>query len=93
MGIFKTRKSKEFSYTPRHYKGEGNPFKIKHLFDDDRKTIQNTNLKAKIINAWDDYKNSPDKDANRRIWIIVAVLVLLFLIFIEFDLTIFLPEN
>lgn len=93
MGIFKTRKNKEFCYTPRYYKGEGNPFKIKHMFDDNRKTIHKANLKTKIKNAWEDYKSSTDKNSNKRFLYILLVLILLFLIFIEFDLTIFLPKN
>ena len=41
MGFIKLRKNKKFSYTPRLYddKGEGNPFEIKHKFDDFRKTV------------------------------------------------------
>ncbi|PJB12445.1 MAG: riboflavin synthase subunit beta [Flavobacteriales bacterium CG_4_9_14_3_um_filter_40_17] len=93
MGIFKARKSKEFNYNPRYYKGEGKPFKIRHLFDDNRKTIQKANLKTKIKNAWEDFKSSKDKGTNRRFLFILLILILLFLIFIEFDLTIFLPKN
>ena len=92
MGILKLRKNKKFSYTPRYFddKGEGNPFEIKHKFDDFRKTVgANTGLKTKIINALDDLKNNPDKAASRRILIIVAILVLVFLFIIDFDLSIF----
>ncbi|WP_445734852.1 riboflavin synthase subunit beta [Mariniflexile sp.] len=92
MGLLKVRKNKKFSYTPRYFddKGEGNPFEIKHKFDDFRKTVgANTGLKTKMVNAWDDLKNNPDKQTNRRVLIIVAVLVLLFLFIIEFDLSIF----
>ena len=92
MGIFKTRKNKRFSYTPRHFddKGEGSPFQIKHKFDDYRKTIGgNTGLKAKFQNAFGEFKRSRDREVNRRILIIVAVLLLVFLYLIEFDLSIF----
>ena len=44
MGIFKTKKNKKYNYTPRFYKGERSPFEIKHKFDDQRVTIQKTNL-------------------------------------------------
>jgi hypothetical protein len=93
MGIFKTRPNKKFSYTPRHFSGEGNPYEIKHKFDDFRKTVGKTNLKDKFENAWDDYKNKPDKSANKRILIIVSILILIFLFIIEFDLSIFLPRH
>ncbi|WP_053971643.1 hypothetical protein [Mangrovimonas sp. ST2L15] len=90
MGIFKQRKNKKFSYTPRHYQGEGNPFEIKHKFDEYRKTVGNAGgIKGKFNNALDDYKNNVDEKANKRVLIIIGILILLFLIFIEFDLSIF----
>ena len=92
MGLLKLRKNKKFSYTPRYFdnKGEGSPYEIKHKFDDYRKTVvNNSGLKTKFVNAVDDYKNNPDKQANRRILIIVGFLVLIFLFIIDFDLSIF----
>ncbi len=92
MGILKLRKNKKFSYKPRYYndKGEGNPFEIKHKFDEYRKTVGgNTGLKTKFNNALDDLKNNPDSAVNRRVLIIITVLVLLFLFIIDFDLSIF----
>ena len=93
MSIFKTRQNKRFNYTPRYYKGEGNPFEIKHKFDDQRKTIGKVGLKGKFVNAWDDYKNTPDASANRRTLIIIAILVFIFLLIIDFDLSIFFPKG
>lgn len=93
MGLFKLRKNKRFSYTPRHYdaKGEGSPFEIKHKFDDYRKTVGSSgNIKTKFLTAWDELRHSPDKAANRRILIIAVILLLIFLYLIEFDLSIFL---
>lgn len=92
MGLLKLRKNKKFSYTPRYFddKGEGNPFEIKHKFDDYRKTVGgNTNLKTKIVNAWAELKNNQDKQADRRTLIIIGILVLIFLFIIDFDLSIF----
>ncbi|MFL1011896.1 riboflavin synthase subunit beta [Flavisericum labens] len=94
MGLLKLRKNKKFSYTPRYYddKGEGNPYEIKHKFDEYRKTVgSNKGIKSRFNDAWDDYKN-PDKKANKRILIIVAILILVFLFIIDFDLSIFLPK-
>ncbi|HEY5687186.1 MAG TPA: riboflavin synthase subunit beta [Yeosuana sp.] len=96
MGLFKLRKNKKFSYTPRHFddKGEGNPFEIKHKFDDFRKTVgSNSGLKTKIINALDDLKGHPDYAANRRIIIIICILILVFLFIIDFDLSIFFSKQ
>ncbi|HMR15078.1 riboflavin synthase subunit beta [Mariniflexile maritimum] len=95
MGILKLRKNKKFSYTPRYFddKGDGNPFEIKHKFDDFRKTIgPNTGLKTKFLNALDELKNNPDKQVNKRIFIIIAILVVIFLAIIEFDLSIFISK-
>jgi hypothetical protein len=92
MGIFKTRKNKRFNYTPRHYddKGEGSPFQMKHKFDDYRKTVgDNSGLKTKFKNAFNDLKNSRDRETNRRILIIAGILLLVFLFIIDFDLSIF----
>ena len=92
MGIFKLRKNKKFSYQPRYYKSNEDgtsPFEIKHKFDDYRKTVGSTGLKGKFTNAFDELKEEPDREVNRRILIIVAVLLLVFLFIIDFDLSIF----
>jgi len=92
MGIFKTRKNKRFSYQPRYFKSneEGNsPYEIKHKFDDYRKTVGSSGLKTKFTNAIDELKTQPDRDANRRILIIISILLLVFLFIIDFDLSIF----
>lgn len=92
MGLLKLRKNKKFSYTPRYFdnKGEGSPFEIKHKFDDYRKTVgSNNGLKTKFTNAIDDFKTNPDKEANKRILIIAAILIFICLFIIGFDLSIF----
>lgn len=93
MGLFKVRKNKRFSYTPKYYNGEGNPYEMKHKFDDFRQTVgNNSGLKRKIVNAYDDYTRNPNKEANKRVLIIIAVLILVFLFVIDFDLSIFLKK-
>ncbi|WP_053975556.1 hypothetical protein [Mangrovimonas xylaniphaga] len=91
MGIFSLKKNKKFEYTPRYYKGEGSPYELKHKFDDYRQTVgNNRGLKTKVNNALEDYKNNPDTmGANQRVLIIVGILILIFLIIIDFDLSIF----
>ena len=89
MGIFKIKKNKRYSYTPRFYKGEQSPFEIKHKFDDHRVTIEKTNLKGKFNNAIDDLKTNPNTLANRRVSIIILILIFVFLWIIDFDLSIF----
>ncbi len=90
MSIFKTRKSKSFNYTPRFYNGEGNPFEIKHKFDAHRQTVgKQGGIKSKFKTALNDYKYNQNKAANRRVLLIFSILIVLFLVFIEFDLSLF----
>jgi len=90
MGFLK-RKNKKFDYTPRFYKGEGNPYQIGHKFDEFRTTVgKSKGLKSKFTNAIEESKNSKNKGFNKTILIIIAILTLIFLYIIDFDLSIFL---
>jgi len=93
MGILSRRKNKKYSYEPRYYQQEEGtrPFEIKHKFDDQRSTIETGGLKRKFNNAMNDYKKGTDATVKRRLYIIIAVLILVFLWLIEFDLSIFKP--
>ncbi len=91
MGIIK-RKNKKFEYQPRYYKGEGNPFEIKHKFDQFRTTTGNKNLKEKFSNAMQDLPGTSTKQTNKTILIIIGILVFIFLYLIDFDLSIFLQN-
>ncbi|MUU77618.1 riboflavin synthase subunit beta [Winogradskyella endarachnes] len=92
MGLMKLKKNKKYNYQPRYYKGDG--FELKHKFDDYRTTIDPAKgLKGKFNAAVNDYKHNNDKSVNRRVLIIVGILVFLFLFLIGFDLSIFLPNS
>jgi len=87
----KLRKNRSFDYTPRYYKGEGNPYKIEHKLDKYRSTVETPKgLKNKFNTAMEDLKAQGDKNQKLRFWTIVAILVLVFLYIIDFDLSIFL---
>jgi hypothetical protein len=88
MGLFKLKKNKRFNYKPRFYKGVGNPFELKHKFEDQRTTVEKNNLKKTFKIALKDLK-SYDIKSLRTIIIVSFLLSLLFLFIIEFDLTIF----
>ena len=94
MGFIK-RTNKKFDYKPRFYKGEGNPYEIRHKFDEFRTTVgKNKGLKYKFLQAIDELKAPKDeesKKSTRTIILIVVVLVLIFLYIIDFDLSIFIP--
>lgn len=93
MGKFlRSRKNKKFNYTPRYYndKGEGNPYKIEHKFDKFRPTMDGrTGLKGKFSRAVEDLKRSGNRNQSIRMVVIIAILVLIFLYIIDFDLSIF----
>ena len=91
MQFFKKHTNKSFDYKPRFYKhdGEGSPFEIKHKFEEYRRHSDKLpSIRNRFISAFDELKNS-EKRVNKTILIIVAVLVLLFLYVIDFDLSIF----
>ncbi|WP_190809249.1 riboflavin synthase subunit beta [Flagellimonas sp. S3867] len=89
--FLKLRKNRSYNYSPRYYKGEGNPYKIEHKLDKFRSTAHTQRgLKNKVSSAVDDLKTEGDKNLKLRFLVIVAILILLFLYIIDFDLSIFL---
>ena len=92
MKLFR-RNYKKFDYNPRYYKGDGNPYEIRHKFDEFRTTTgKNKGLKAKINEAVNELRESESRGINKTILIIVLVLVFLFLYIIDFDLSIFIAN-
>ncbi|MGG6230778.1 riboflavin synthase subunit beta [Tenacibaculum sp. SDUM215027] len=92
MGFIK-KENKKFDYKPRYYKGDGNPYEIKQKFDQYRTTIgKKKGLKGKFNAAIDEFKESGYK-LNKTIVVIALVLTLIFLFFIDFDLSIFFSKN
>lgn len=92
MSLLGKRKNKKFNYRPRYYEqdGDGSPFDIEHKFDKFRTTVgDNKNLKGKFSTAWQDLRTSSDRSTSRRLLFIIAILILIFLFIIEFDLSIF----
>ena len=94
MGFMKLKKNRRFDYKPIYYKGEGNPYELKHKFDDYRSTVNPTKgLKGKFNQAINEYNRNKSDASTKRVFIIAGILILIFLFIIEFDLTIFLPQN
>jgi len=92
MGLIKTRKNKKFDYSPRYYTHdkEGSPFGMEQRFDKYRKTIGSTGgWKSKFGNALQDLREGSNHRTKQTIFIVFAILILLFLYIIDFDLTIF----
>ena len=90
MGIFRARKNKRFDYSPQYFKGEGNPYEIKHRFDEQRQTVgNNKGLLRKLRSALDDYKHNENRTANKRVLIIIAIHIFVLLLIIDIDISIF----
>lgn len=96
MGRFtKLRKNKKFSYAPRYYddQGEGSPFRIERKLDKFRTTIETPRgLRGKVNSAFADMRTSGDRNLRFRLLIILAILILIVLYIIDFDLSIFFPS-
>jgi len=96
MGMLKKftrlRGNKKYNYQPRYFddKGEGNPFKLEGKFDKFRSTVDAPRgLKGKLGNAMADMRREGDRNLKIRMLVILAVLILIFLYIIDFDLSIF----
>ncbi len=91
MGILTRRKNKKYSYEPRFYEQEEGtrPFEMKNKFDEHRTTIDAGGLKRRFNTALSDYKKGTDATVKKRLIIIIVILILVFLWFIDFDLSIF----
>lgn len=85
-------KNKKFNYSPRFYddKGKGNPYKMEQSLDKFRNDVHSSKrITGKINNAMDNLEKSGDRNIKLRMGIIIAILVLIFLYIIDFDLSIF----
>lgn len=91
MGVLGKKKNKKYNYKPMYYSNEsdGSPFEIKGKFDEYRTTLGSNGLKTRFQRAVNDYKEGMDSALKKRLLIIIAILILLFLWFIDFDLSIF----
>ncbi|MGJ8684187.1 MAG: riboflavin synthase subunit beta [Nonlabens sp.] len=91
MGILSRRKNKKYSYEPRYFKQEEGrrPFEMKNKFDEHRTTIDAGGIKNRFHTAMNDYKQGIDAAVKMRLYIIIAILLLVFLWLIDFDLSIF----
>lgn len=89
---FFNKRYRYYDYQPRYYKSdkEGNPYKMGNKFDEYRTTVgSNRGLKNKVKNVISDSRREGDQNMRLRLLIITAILVLIFLYIIDFDLSIF----
>lgn len=81
-----------YNYTPRYYKGKDedtNPYEMGTRFDKFVDTYNKNDFGGHWRDARKDMRNRGNVEFNRTILIIVAVLILIFLWIIDFDLSIF----
>jgi len=84
-------KNKSFNYTPRYYEGkeEGNIYDFESKYNKNRESVNYNDYRAHWKEARNDSRHRGNREINYRLLGIIAALVLIFLIFIDFDLSIF----
>jgi hypothetical protein len=81
-----------YNYTPRYYKGkddDATPYEFGTKFDKFADTYNKNDFGAHWKDARNNMRNRGNVEFNRMILIIMAVLILIFLWIIDFDLSIF----
>ncbi|MBT8263055.1 MAG: hypothetical protein KJO05_09555 [Bacteroidia bacterium] len=81
-----------YNYTPRYYKGkdeETTPYEMGTKFDKFVDTYNKNDFGAHWRDARKNMRNRGNVEFNRTVLIIMAVLILIFLWIIDFDLSIF----
>ncbi len=91
INVFKTKKNRRFNYTPRYYDGKdvGNPYALDSKFAKYRETTNSGDLSAQWKEAREASRHRGNREINTRLIIIIAILVLITLYFLDFDLSIF----
>ncbi len=89
--LFKLRKNRRFSYTPRYYEGKdiGNIYDFDSKFGKYRDATSKDDIGAQWKEARSSSRHRGNREISTRLLIIIAVLVLIFLFIIDFDLSIF----
>lgn len=91
IDFYKTRKNSRFNYTPRYYKGKdaGNIYDFDSKFSKYRETTNANDFGSHWAEARNNSRTRGNREINTRVLVIIAVLVLIFLWIIDFDLSIF----
>ncbi len=91
INFYKPRKNTRYNYTPRYYKGKdaGNIYEFDSKFNKYRETTNAVDFGSQWAEARRNSRNRGNREINFRVLIIIAVLLLIFLWIIDFDLSIF----
>ena len=88
---FKLRKNARYNYTPRYYQGkdEGNIYDFDSRFNKFRETHNQIDFGSQWAKAREESRHRGNRSLNKRVIFIALILTLLFLWFIDFDISIF----
>lgn len=92
INIFSAKKrNNRYNYTPRYYKGKdtGSVHSFGSVFNKYRETSNANDFGSQWADARARSRHRGNRGINKTVLLIIAVLVLLFLWIIDFDLSIF----
>lgn len=91
IGLNKIKKNTRYNYTPRYYKGKdtGNIYKFDSKFHKYKDTTNAIDFGSHWADARKSSRNRGNREINTRVLVIIAILLLIFLWIIDFDLSIF----
>ena len=85
------KKNNRYNYTPRYYKGKdtGNVYNFQSKFNKYRQATNAIDFGSQWKQARESSRNSGNREINKTVLLIIALLVLIFLWFIDFYISIF----
>ena len=85
------KKNNRYNYTPRYYKGKdtGNVYNFQNKFNKYREATNAIDFGSQWKDARESSRHRGNREINKTVLVIIAILVLIFLWFIDFDLSIF----
>ena len=91
LNFYKARKNQRYNYTPRYYKGKdtGNVYSFDSKFNKYKEATNAIDFGSQWAQARNNSRNRGNREINSRVLLIMAVLILIFLWIIDFDLSIF----
>ena len=89
--LFKLNRNKRYNYTPRYYQGKTieNPYDFDSKFVKYRETYNSNDFGKKWEEARLESRNRSNRSVTPTLLVIIAILCLIFLFIIDFDLSIF----
>lgn len=89
--LFKLNKNRRYNYTPRYYQGKEieNPYDFDSKFSKYRETYNANDFGKKWDVVRQNSRNRNNRAFSPLLLLIIALLTLIFLVIIDFDLSIF----